>query len=87
MSCDGVISGIPGRADLFFFRVIIETVKGMAGSWRQINMRGYRSSPEDTGLYLYAWCDETWSISVVVMVIAVEYGLVQDAGMWGCSDI
>ena len=75
-SCDGVMSGIPGWADLFFLRVFIDT-EGVAegeGGRAIIRIRMGRcwDGEENAGSYSTAWCNVTWSISVDV-VVAMEH--------------
>ena len=68
-SCDGVISGTPGCADLFFLRVFIERVKGVAESWRAINKRRCWGNPELTcAVFMLSGGKGTWSVSVRVII-------------------
>ena len=67
-SCNGVILGIPGCADLFFLRVFIEDVKGGTESWRTINKRRCGDSLERTWIvFMFSEGNRTWSVSVGVV--------------------
>ena len=81
------MSGIPGCADLFFFRVFME---GVAESEMMINMRLLGRQKNAWMVFMRFQHDRMWSVSADIVTTVeqiLRVALNSWRSAWGCGDI